>query len=78
MSALHPTGQNDAAAISGADVKDPVCGMTVYPQVRVHHTDQDGEHYHFCSSGCRAKFFANPAKCLGDQLGPALEAGCPK
>lgn len=78
MSAHHPTGQNDDAAIGGADVKVPVCGMTVNLPVRAHHSDHDGEHYHFCSPGCRAKFIANPAKYLGDQPAPAPEAGLPK
>jgi P-type Cu+ transporter len=45
-------------------VTDPVCGMTVDPAKTAHHATQDGAHYHFCSTGCLAKFTADPAKYL--------------
>ncbi len=50
-------------------VLDPVCGMTVAPETSAHHADHDGARYHFCSSGCRAKFVADPDKYLA----PATE-----
>jgi Cu+-exporting ATPase len=47
-----------------ADVRDPVCGMTVDPATSKHRFDYRGETYHFCSAGCRTKFEADPASYL--------------
>jgi YHS domain-containing protein len=41
-------------------VKDPVCGMDVYPGTSEHGSVHDGQRYHFCSRRCQAKFEANP------------------
>lgn len=46
---------------------DPVCGMTVDPAKSAHTADHAGHRYHFCSSGCRAKFVADPARYLGEK-----------
>jgi len=56
---------------------DPVCGMKVNPATTPHHTTHDGVHYHFCSSGCLAKFSADPAKYLSDskRSEPVAEPG---
>ena len=56
---------------------DPVCGMKVNPATTTHHTTHDGVHYHFCSSGCLAKFSADPAKYLSDskRSEPVAEPG---
>jgi P-type Cu+ transporter len=48
----------------GADVLDPVCGMTVDPDKTQHRHEHQGQTYYFCSAGCRAKFAAEPAKYL--------------
>lgn len=45
-------------------VIDPVCGMTVDPATTPHKAEYQGEHYYFCSGGCRTKFVANPGKYL--------------
>ncbi len=45
-----------------AGVIDPVCGMTVDPATTPHHATYDGHAFHFCSSGCRTKFIADPEK----------------
>ena len=42
---------------------DPVCGMTV-KLPSTHHHEHDGETYHFCCAGCRAKFSADPGYYL--------------
>ncbi|MGX5731621.1 heavy metal translocating P-type ATPase [Pseudoxanthomonas beigongshangi] len=42
--------------------RDPVCGMTVDPATTPHHAEHDGQAYHFCSTGCRDKFIADPAR----------------
>jgi Cu+-exporting ATPase len=43
---------------------DPVCGMTVDPETGKHKLQHDGETYHFCSTGCRTKFAADPERYL--------------
>ncbi|QXQ05671.1 heavy metal translocating P-type ATPase [Sphingosinicellaceae bacterium] len=65
---FHDRGDQDAWLASdglGTTVKDPVCGMTVDPARSPHRSDHDGQAYHFCSAGCRAKFIADPGKYLG-------------
>src|SRR5262245_26739582 len=64
----------------GADaaltVRDPVCGMTIDPATSKYRFEHQGQTYHFCSAGCRAKFEADPAKYL-DKAQPATEADVP-
>jgi P-type Cu+ transporter len=64
----------------GADaaltVRDPVCGMNIDPATSKHHFEHQGQTYHLCSAGCRAKFKADPAKYL-DKAQPATEADVP-
>ncbi|WP_225676016.1 heavy metal translocating P-type ATPase [Bradyrhizobium hereditatis] len=55
---------HDHRAHDTATVRDPVCGMTVNPATSKHRFDYKGETYHFCSSGCRAKFAADPLAYL--------------
>ena len=60
-STVHPTRVADMSAQA---LVDPVCGMTVTvdsPHVLQH----EGKPVYFCSSGCKAKFVANPAKYQG-------------
>jgi Cu+-exporting ATPase len=45
-------------------VRDPVCGMSVDPAKSPHRFDHRGETYHFCSTGCRTKFAADPQTYL--------------
>jgi P-type Cu+ transporter len=56
-------------------VRDPVCGMRVDPATSKHRFDHHGETFHFCSSGCRTKFAADPAKYLDQQQ---KQAGAPQ
>ncbi len=57
--------------------KDPVCGMTVKPD-SPHVVEHGGQSYRFCSSGCRTKFAADPAKYLDPKpQDPAEFAGVP-
>ena len=53
-----------AGATDGARVIDPVCGMTVDPAKTAHHAEHQGDAFHFCSGGCRAKFVADPERYL--------------
>ena len=43
-------------------VKDPVCGMRMGAGEASELVVMDGEQYHFCASGCKAKFLAKPSK----------------
>jgi Cu+-exporting ATPase len=54
-------------------VKDPVCGMTIDLHTAKHQTDHDGQTYYFCSSGCREKFIADPAKYIGNAKNKIIE-----
>jgi Cu+-exporting ATPase len=42
-------------------IRDPVCGMTVDPNVGKPVADHDGHRFHFCSDRCRERFTADPA-----------------
>jgi len=46
-------------------LKDPVCGMDVDPAMSGHTLAHDGETFHFCSAGCKAKFETNPGQYAG-------------
>jgi Cu+-exporting ATPase len=62
----HPAGGCCSGhAKAEGQVKDPVCGMTVDPAATPHHAEHEGQDYHFCSAGCRAKFVADPESYLG-------------
>ncbi len=40
--------------------KDPVCGMNVKPEQAAGKSEQGGQTYYFCSTGCKQKFDKNP------------------
>ncbi len=65
-----PIASPEAAS---ALAKDPVCGMSVDPATAKHKAEHAGETVFFCSSRCREKFAAEPAKYLGK---PAAVPGC--
>jgi Cu+-exporting ATPase len=60
----HLHGHHGGAAPVAGGAKDPVCGMTVDPQKTPHRATHSGIDYFFCSSGCRTKFKADPARYL--------------
>ncbi len=43
-------------------VKDVVCGMQIDPAKAAGTSQHNGQTYHFCSAGCKAKFDADPSK----------------
>ena len=48
-------------------VRDPVCGMSVDPNVGKPSVEHEGQTFHFCSSRCKEKFLANPAQYLATE-----------
>jgi Cu+-exporting ATPase len=72
--ARHAPGADAAAA---ERVKDPVCGMEVDPHTTPHRTEHAGRTHYFCSSGCRAKFVADPARYLGGETAAAARPAEP-
>src|SRR2546428_9469529 len=49
---------------------DPVCGMTVDPARTAGRVEHEGTTYYFCSTGCVAKFTADPKKYLSGEREP--------
>lgn len=45
-------------------VIDPVCGMTVNPELTDIVTSLEGQDYYFCAEGCRKAFVEDPQKFL--------------
>ncbi|MDB5509702.1 MAG: copper-translocating P-type ATPase [Hyphomicrobiales bacterium] len=62
-------------ATADGPAKDPVCGMTVEPAKAKHKTQHAGVTYFFCSSGCEAKFEADPQKYLTPQPAEIMPEG---
>jgi Cu+-exporting ATPase len=60
----HPHEHHGGATPVAGGAKDPVCGMTVDPEKTPHRATHSGTDYFFCSSGCRTKFEADPARYL--------------
>ncbi len=59
-------------ATAGAQTtRDPVCGMTVDPATAKHHSEYQGQTWHFCAARCREKFEADPEQYLGERPAPA-------
>ena len=64
------SGNSHSHGQAVAEVKDPVCGMTVDPARTEHHAEHGGETYLFCSAGCRSKFIADPEHYLTPAASP--------
>ncbi len=60
---------------SPGTVHDPVCGMAVDPAKTAHHAEHAGHPYHFCSTGCRTKFVADPTRYLSEPKPVEAPAG---
>jgi Cu+-exporting ATPase len=61
--------------MTGAAMKDPVCGMTVRPEKAAGHLDWGGKTFYFCSAGCLAKFRADPERYVPKAAAPAPTPG---
>src|ERR1700680_2800560 len=73
----HQHGECTHTAPADTRVKDPVCGMTVDPQIAKHRTTHASEDYVFCSAGCRQKCEADPAKYLHPETQAAKQPPAP-
>lgn len=47
-----------------ASVKDLVCGMTIESESAAGKEEYEGQTYYFCSTGCAARFRAEPTKFI--------------
>jgi len=47
-------------------VQDPVCGMTIREEEAAGTSEYKGRTYFFCSTGCKAKFDADPERYAGE------------
>ena len=72
MSASNPFQIHPAS--SGPKLKDPVCGMEVTPEKSAGSFAYQGQTFYFCSTGCLAKFQADPEKYLNPKP-PMAAAG---
>jgi len=52
----------DAPKKAAAEVKDPVCQMTVDPKTASEKADYQGKTYYFCSRDDKETFVKNPTK----------------
>jgi P-type Cu+ transporter len=55
-------GEHDTTVLPPA--RDPICGMDVDPARAAATLTHDGQAYHFCSTGCRDRFAADPDQAL--------------
>jgi Cu+-exporting ATPase len=62
---------NPFAIVNPKTAKDPVCGMNVDPAKAAGSYVFEGTTYYFCSTGCLAKFKADPHKYLHPAAKPA-------
>ncbi|HMF65116.1 MAG TPA: heavy metal translocating P-type ATPase [Edaphobacter sp.] len=63
----------DCCEKSNDKVRDPVCGMTVYPAKSAGSSAYRDSTYFFCSSGCKRKFDSSPELYL-ETSAPTFEA----
>ena len=66
----HHSGRGTADE-PGNTALDPVCGMRVDPHTAKHRTTYEGRPYYFCSSGCLARFEADPSRYVNAES-PAI------
>ncbi|MGI8904932.1 MAG: heavy metal translocating P-type ATPase [Candidatus Sumerlaeaceae bacterium] len=64
---LHVDHSHQTISQDEATAMDPVCGMTVKPGKAAGQSELNGSAYYFCSTGCKAKFDANPELYLAPE-----------
>jgi len=55
-------------------MKDPVCGMQVDPAKAAGMSQDQGQTFYFCSTGCKTKFDANPGQYVSPPAAPAVQS----
>jgi|CXWL01.1.fsa_nt_gi Cu+-exporting ATPase len=77
----HHSKENYYGIAADAQHIDPVCGMTVQAEQAAGMYEHDGTKYYFCSTGCVAKFKADPSKYVNstetEDLPLDVEYTCP-
>ena len=68
----HTHGHDHESDPEPTPTLDPVCGMVVDPDTTLHHAVHDGQEFHFCGAGCKARFEADPA-AFGDEAPPPAD-----
>ncbi len=56
-------------------LRDPVCGMTVNPEVARSAglvAEHDGQSYYFCGRGCRLEFLDDPSRFFDPDYTPQM------
>src|SRR5579863_3327318 len=80
---MHEHGKHQQAIPSNGNVKqspsvrDPVCGMTIYPARAAGHFDHAGLTYYFCSTHCVERFKADPSRFVAPESAPTDPAQPP-
>lgn len=64
MGFLDKIRAKEPAAPTGK-VTDPVCHMVIDPAKAAGKSQHGAQTYHFCSTGCKTRFDADPHKFLG-------------
>jgi Cu+-exporting ATPase len=57
----------EMTATPGGEFVDPVCGMSVAPEIAAGKYDYKDKTFYFCSTGCLNKFKQKPANFLGEK-----------
>ena len=74
----HAGHAHHQPANAAGTARDPVCGMSVNPETSKHRFEYNGTTYHFCSSGCRTRFEADPGKYLDTSKADTARAPVPE
>src|SRR5215472_2684766 len=64
MMAAEPLFDRESRHHQPSQARDPVCSMAVDPVTAKHRSNYAGDTYYFCSSRCRERFEAEPARYL--------------
>jgi xanthine dehydrogenase accessory factor len=59
--------RTDVPAADRPEVRDPVCGMSVFPDTARYHAVHQGRDYWFCAASCEQAFAADPDAYVGER-----------
>jgi Cu+-exporting ATPase len=77
MMAAEPLFDRESRHHQPSQARDPVCSMAVDPVTAKHRSNYAGDTYYFCSSRCRERFEAEPARYVTPRVSepPRTAAG---